>query len=159
MSGKSLLIYIWNFHVLSNLLLIYICKLHWNRRRRTPHLKSPKHPMQEGRSLRSAICYRPRTQSTHQARWSAASTDLIPLLALPLTKKVHFHVLSNLLLIYICKLHWNFNTMFVCQVNSFWFTYVISMSWIIYYWFTCVNSTGISIRCLYVRWITYDLHM
>ena len=28
--GKSLLIYIWNFHVLSNLLLIYICKLHWN---------------------------------------------------------------------------------------------------------------------------------
>ena len=31
----------------------------------------------------------------------------------------NFHVLSNLLLIYICKLHWNLNTMFVCQVNSF----------------------------------------
>ena len=30
MSGKLLLIYIWNFHVLSLLLLIYICKLHWN---------------------------------------------------------------------------------------------------------------------------------
>ena len=28
--GKLLLIYIYNFHVLSNLLLIYICKLHWN---------------------------------------------------------------------------------------------------------------------------------
>ena len=31
--GKSLLIYICNSHVLSNLLLIYIYKLHWNRRR------------------------------------------------------------------------------------------------------------------------------
>ena len=30
MSGKLLLIYICNFHVLSNLLLNYICKLHWN---------------------------------------------------------------------------------------------------------------------------------
>ena len=30
MSGKLLLIYICNFHVLSNLLLFYICKLHWN---------------------------------------------------------------------------------------------------------------------------------
>ena len=39
-----------------------------------------------------------------------------------------FHVLIHLLLIYICKLHWNLNTMFVCQVNYFWFTYVISMS-------------------------------
>ena len=28
--GKFPLIYICNFHVLSNLLLIYICKLHWN---------------------------------------------------------------------------------------------------------------------------------
>ena len=27
--GNFLLIYIWNFHVLSNLLLIYICKLNW----------------------------------------------------------------------------------------------------------------------------------
>ena len=30
MSGKYLLIYICNIHVLSNLLLIYIYKLHWN---------------------------------------------------------------------------------------------------------------------------------
>ena len=30
MSGNFLLIYIWNFHVLNNLLLIYICKLYWN---------------------------------------------------------------------------------------------------------------------------------
>ena len=30
MSGKTLLIYISNFHVLSHLLLIYLCKLHWN---------------------------------------------------------------------------------------------------------------------------------
>ena len=29
----------------------------------------------------------------------------------------NFHVLNHLLLIYICKLHWNLNTMFVCQVN------------------------------------------
>ena len=29
-TGKLLLIYIWNFHVLSHLLLIYIRKLHWN---------------------------------------------------------------------------------------------------------------------------------
>ena len=28
--GKLLLIFICNFHFLSNLLLIYICKLHWN---------------------------------------------------------------------------------------------------------------------------------
>ena len=27
----------------------------------------------------------------------------------------NFHVLNHLLLIYICKLHWNLNTMFVCQ--------------------------------------------
>ena len=31
----------------------------------------------------------------------------------------NFHVLSHLLLIYIRKLHWNLNTMFVCQVNYF----------------------------------------
>ena len=31
MHGNFLLIYIWNFHVLNHLLLIYICKLHWNR--------------------------------------------------------------------------------------------------------------------------------
>ena len=31
----------------------------------------------------------------------------------------NYHVLSHLLLIYICKLHWNLNTMFICQVNSF----------------------------------------
>ena len=30
MSGKFLMIYIWNFHVLCHLLLICICKLHWN---------------------------------------------------------------------------------------------------------------------------------
>jgi mRNA-degrading endonuclease YafQ of YafQ-DinJ toxin-antitoxin module len=30
-----------------------------------------------------------------------------------------FHVLNDLLLIYICKLHWNRNTMFVCQVIPF----------------------------------------
>ena len=46
----------------------------------------------------------------------------------PIIFKCNFHVLSNLLLIYIWKLHWNLNTMFVCQVNYFWFTYVIPMS-------------------------------
>ena len=39
----------------------------------------------------------------------------------------NFHVLNHLLLIYMCKLHWNLNTMFLCQVNYFWFTYEISM--------------------------------
>ena len=29
--GKLLLIYIYNFHVLNHFLLIYICKLHWNK--------------------------------------------------------------------------------------------------------------------------------
>ena len=29
----------------------------------------------------------------------------------------NFHVLNYLLLIFICKLHWNLNTMFVCQVH------------------------------------------
>ena len=29
--GEFLLIYLCNFHVLSHLLLMYICKLHWNR--------------------------------------------------------------------------------------------------------------------------------
>ena len=36
--GKSLLIYIYNFHVLNHLLLIYICKLHWNFNRHAPRL-------------------------------------------------------------------------------------------------------------------------
>jgi hypothetical protein len=31
----------------------------------------------------------------------------------------NFHVLSHLLLIYICKLHWDCCTMFLCQVNPF----------------------------------------
>ena len=30
MSGNFLMIYMFNFHVLNHLLLIYICKLHWN---------------------------------------------------------------------------------------------------------------------------------
>ena len=30
---------------------------------------------------------------------------------------MNFHVLNHLLLIYICKLHWNLNTMFICQVH------------------------------------------
>jgi hypothetical protein len=30
LAGESLLIYICNFHVLSHLLLNYMCKLHWN---------------------------------------------------------------------------------------------------------------------------------
>ena len=31
----------------------------------------------------------------------------------------NFLVLNHLLLIYICKLHWNLNMMFVCQVTFF----------------------------------------
>jgi hypothetical protein len=33
-AGNFLLIYICNFHVLSHLLFIYICKLHWNQVRK-----------------------------------------------------------------------------------------------------------------------------
>ena len=33
MSGKLPLIYMCNFHVLNHLLLIYMCKLHWNLNR------------------------------------------------------------------------------------------------------------------------------
>ena len=32
-TGNFLLVYISNFHVLNHLLLIYICKLHWNLNR------------------------------------------------------------------------------------------------------------------------------
>ena len=32
--GKLLLIYVFNFHVLNHFLLIHICKLHWNFKRK-----------------------------------------------------------------------------------------------------------------------------
>ena len=83
----------------------------------------------------------------------------------------NFHVLIHFLLINICKLHLNRRigrasqiqtpqrSLFLrrswcagCrysqpQVNYFLFTYVFYMYWIIYYWFTYVNSTGITIWC------------
>ena len=168
--GKFLLIYIWNFHVLSNLLLIYICKLHWNRwvechrDLHSPGPSSASDTQGGGRPL--SISSVPITKRAHHSSAQPTLQGLdqaVPQLYSQLEVDVlhsgkflliciwNFHVLCNLLLIYICKLHWNLNTMFVCQVNSFWFTYVISMFYVIYYWFTYVNSTGISIRCSYVR--------
>ena len=94
--GNFLLIYICNFHVLSDLLLIYICKLHWNR-----HL-----------GVRRSCSQRPGPVT--QTAWYVAS--LIRMGGLLFTMQVvhllmnyiwHFHVLNDLLLIYICKLHWN----------------------------------------------------
>ena len=159
MSGKSLLIYICNFHVLSHLLLIYICKLHWMCTNRRPGWEETSHELHAAagcsdrpRSLQARswvprirwfsrsrerrrgllqrpsnrwccrVCWQPSDQihSESQAHVQSGESLMIYIW--------NFHVLSHLLLIYICKLHWNVNTMFVCQVNSFWFTYVISMS-------------------------------
>jgi hypothetical protein len=90
--GKFLLIYICNFHVLSHLLLIFICKLHWN-------------------------CLGLGFETWHKyklGKGQVASFGNFLLIYI-----CNFHVLSHLLLIFICKPHWYLNTMFVCQVNYF----------------------------------------
>jgi hypothetical protein len=48
--GKLLMIYIWNFHVLSHLLLNYICKLHWNYAMNTHRCEAPR-PTTAGASI------------------------------------------------------------------------------------------------------------
>ena len=133
MSGKLLLIYTCNFHVLSHFLLIYICKLHWNPNARFfPSFTTATRPKRKSwvqicprRSQRRTSCCiptkRPLTASTLTAMQRSSSGVMS-------CSVCNFLVLSNLLLIYICKLHWNLNTMFVCQVNYLLFKYVISMS-------------------------------
>ena len=135
-----LMIYICNFHVLSHLLLINICKLHWNPDR-CPWARScevstrvevwrsfyqssgRKHSSGSKPSPGGEAFYWPSLCCSHRgvsARTSKGNFLMIYI--------CNFLLLSHLLLIYIRKLHWNLNTMFVCQVNYFWFTYVISMS-------------------------------
>ena len=145
-------------HVLSNLLLIYICKLYWNLNTMFVcqvhflliyiwnfHVLS--------HLLLIYIC---TLESQYDVRMSGnflliyiCNFHVLSYLLLIYMCKLHwnlntmfvymsgnfllifmcnFHVLSNLLLIYVCTLHWNLNTMFVCQVIFLWFSYVISMS-------------------------------
>ena len=133
MTGKFLLIYICNFHVLSHLLLIFICKLHWNW---SVGQKKSRHTLVDSMldlgllPLSSMYTLTPgkirpttasdSTRNRRKVRPSTASGARRQAGKLLLIYICNFHVLSNLLLIYICKLHWNFNTMFEChQVNYF----------------------------------------
>jgi hypothetical protein len=121
MPGESLLSYIWNFHVISNLLLIYICKLHWNRKReKGNHLNraDDNFNLRDSAGIFNAF-----------ADWFMLGPRYSLLPHFPLLLKIatntgkllliyicNFHVLTHLHMICICKLHWNLNTMFVCQV-------------------------------------------
>ena len=64
--GKLLIIYICNFHVISNLLLIHICKLHWNTW--DPVWSEPK------QKVRQVLHLHPRRQDPglwgHWVRWN-----------------------------------------------------------------------------------------
>ena len=87
MSGKLLVIYICIFHVLSHFLLIYICKLHWNLHRCNPYV------------IWTLIYHDAFEKQREQIEGK--------LLVIYIW---NFHVLSHLLPIYMCKLHWNLNT-------------------------------------------------
>jgi hypothetical protein len=116
-TGKFPLIYICNLHVLSNLLLIYICKLNWNFNtifNDTVIQRATEMVDEDG-----------RTYYLHDDPGATVHMVIGKLLRIYIC---NFHILSHLLLIYIRKLHWNLNTIFVCQVNYFGFTYVISIS-------------------------------
>ena len=137
------MIYICNFHVLNHLLLIYICKLHWNRSHDEIDALYPKccgddlvftndelakfvylgqvftpdlSQLNQDFSPQVYIqlFLRPKGSTPHSVS-SRRSTTLGNFLLIYIC---NFHVLSHLLMIYICKLHWNLNTMFVCQVIS-----------------------------------------
>ena len=82
LEGNFLLIYIFNFHVLSHLLLIYICKLHWN----FDNLTSFSY-------LKVSLCRKILSLNNSSGNFF-------------LIYKCNFHVLNNFLLIYTCKLHW-----------------------------------------------------
>jgi hypothetical protein len=129
-----------NFHVLSHLLLIYICKLHWNYYSNEPDGKSSSVDsdcflldtrllVNYGAKIMNAVLSslkRPGNPVSLRLLSVDAARAVLSLLRgklgdgeLLLIYICNFHVLSNLLLIYICKLHWNHYTMFVCQVNYF----------------------------------------
>ena len=134
MSGEFLLIFICNFHVLSHLLLNYICKLHWNLNTKGSETVKT-HLDSETTRLEEMVQRGHETNATKTSGgsifvgnpmdmalfgiiviWLVSSMIKLPLQVIYMC---NFHVLSHLLLIYICKLHWNLNTMFVCQVNYF----------------------------------------
>jgi membrane-bound metal-dependent hydrolase YbcI (DUF457 family) len=95
--GNFLLIYVCNFHVTSNFLLIYICKLHWNRTL----------------CLLPLIFHRPKKNcSIGRVRFPRWIGKLL------LIYTCNFYVLSHFLLIYICKLHWNFIVLYAVEMTS-----------------------------------------
>ena len=143
--GDLLLIYIYNFHVLNHLPLIYICKLHWNLSSRLGAEKSDLFYCH--RSFLVVILdsehTEPVTTCTRKTCVTSSSSSSCDGAVISCAGCLFFlcerlgsdsqggglgnffliyicnsHVLTHLLLIYICKLHWNLNTMFVCQVNS-----------------------------------------
>jgi hypothetical protein len=119
MSGNLLLIYICNFHVLSRLLLIYICKLHWNLN--TMFACSVDRMAlgnlsflltRSGKLLLIYICnFHVLSNLLHwiSAMAFGSGFGIVPTTHgnLLMIYICNFHVLSHLLLIYICKLHWN----------------------------------------------------
>jgi hypothetical protein len=138
MSGKFLLIYICNFHVLNDLLLIYICKLRWNQilpRSREEAQRiggAGEFPTDLSTALLTALSLAVQAMSYVLERVEgmtvvrAHSREQLERDTFDAYGKVHFliyicnfHVLNHFLLIYIWKLHWNLNMMFVCQVNYF----------------------------------------
>jgi hypothetical protein len=135
MSGKLLLIYICNFHVSSHLLLIYICKLHWNPPPLQPLANIEPFLLfdEEEEGMFAQDMYAFSEDESTGPYVSSSSTDTRSDTSVDepddfsdnqsgyflLMYMCYFHVLSHLLLNYICKLHWNLNTMFVCQVNYF----------------------------------------
>ena len=127
--GKLLLIYICIFHVLSHLLLNYICKLHWNLNSEVDWRSNI------SKQMDSVDAFKPTLQGykTHKELTRIFNNGFKPLRhitnvivrqrlynfknklsdagfegKLLLIYICNFHVLSHLLLIYICKLHWNF---------------------------------------------------
>ena len=136
MSGKLLLIYIFNFHVLSHLLLIYICKLHWigykqgvtvgvgwcsNEMNANPSLDDfieqdvsidPYLPLTDNYfdfvviPAMFQLLQRPRELFEEINRVLKPGGRVFVGKSL-LIYVCNFHVLNHFLLIYICKLHWN----------------------------------------------------
>jgi PTHB1 N-terminus len=149
MSGTFLLIYICNFHVSSNLLIIYICEI---RSAKTDCGDVPVH---------SVIC---NTLSQRGLIATIDETGLIKLSYLgtsPLaaavssfSRDLNYDKIDEehkrlLQIIRDSQMTSNDEAkeklVMRAQVNFFWFTYVISMFYIIFFLFTYVNSTGTSL--------------
>ena len=71
-AGNFLLIYIFNFYVLNHFLLIYICKLHWNRYRLLHPLKEREHLFYRDSFTRYTSC-RLCVHDVHML-WTKSST-------------------------------------------------------------------------------------